>query len=167
MIEKMFKLCFQRFAPKPFMFFLIIQLVILTSGCLQHSQGGYSSRVVYIYDGDTIKLANGEKVRYLGIDTPEMNYKAPPAEYFAKDAKAFNQSLVDGKVVRLEFDAQRRDKYQRLLAYVYLDDIFINKKMIEEGYAKILIIPPNEKYSDEFLKLQRKARQEGKGVWAK
>jgi len=167
MTEKMPKLCFQRFTTKPVIFFLIIQLAILTSGCLQHPQGGYSSKVVYVYDGDTIKLANGEKVRYLGIDTPEMNYKTPPAEYFAKDAKAFNQRLVDGKIVRLEFDAQRRDKYQRLLAYVYLDDIFINKKMIEEGYAKILIIPPNEKYSDEFLKLQRKARQEGKGIWAK
>jgi micrococcal nuclease len=139
----------------------------LLSGCLQYPQGGYSSRVVYVYDGDTIRLVNGEKVRYLGIDTPEMNYKNPPAEYFAKDAKAFNQGLVGGKIVRLEFDARERDKYQRLLAYVYVDDIFINKKMIEEGYAKILIFPPNEKYADEFLKLQRKARQESKGIWAK
>lgn len=167
MTEKIFKLYFQYPVIKFFIFFLLIQLAILISGCSGHSQGGYSSKVVYVYDGDTIKLANGEKVRYLGIDTPEMNYKDPPAEYFAKDAKAFNRRLVDGKIVRLEFDAQRRDKYQRLLAYVYADDIFINKKMIEEGYAKILIIPPNEKYADEFLKLQRKARQEGKGIWAK
>jgi len=166
MAERLFKLHFQG-CVKFFIFFLIIQFTILLSGCLQHSQDGYSSRVVYVYDGDTIKIASGEKVRYLGIDTPEMNYKNPPAEYFAKDAKAFNQRLVDGKIVRLEFDARERDKYQRLLAYVYVDNIFINKKMIEEGYAKILIIPPNEKYADEFLKLQRKARQEGRGIWAK
>ncbi len=166
MIAKISKLHFQGPA-KPIIFFLMIQLVILLSGCLQYSQGGYSSRVIYVYDGDTIKIANGEKVRYLGIDTPEMNYKNPPAQYFAKDAKAFNQRLVDGKIVRLEFDARERDKYQRLLAYVYVDDIFINKKMIEEGYAKILIIPPNEKHANEFLKLQRRARQEGKGIWAK
>ena len=62
MTEKMFKLCFQRFIAKPFIFFLIIQLAILISGCLQYPQGGYSSNVVYVYDGDTIKLANGEKV---------------------------------------------------------------------------------------------------------
>ena len=82
-------------------------------------------------------------------------------------AKAFNKKLVSGKIVRLEFDARRRDKYERLLAYVYVGDICVNKRMIEEGYAKILIIPPNEKYADEFLMLQRKARKEGKGIWAK
>ena len=167
MINKISNFRFQYFVSKLLFLFFLSQLAILASGCLQQNQNSHLFKVAYIFDGDTVKLANGEKVRYLGIDTPEMNYKNPPAQYFAEQAKAFNKKLVYGKMVRLEFDARRRDKYKRLLAYVYVDDIFINKKMIEEGYAKILITPPNEKYADEFLKLQRRARQQGKGIWAR
>lgn len=167
MINKMPNFRFQYFVRHLIFLFFLSQLVILVSGCLQQNRSSHLFKVTRVFDGDTVRLANGEKVRYLGIDTPEMNYRNPPAQYFAKQAKAFNEKLVNGKMVRLEFDAQRRDKYKRLLAYVYVDDIFINKKMVEEGYAKILVIPPNEKYADEFLKLQRRARQQGKGIWAK
>jgi len=148
---------------------LIVVLIassLFFSGCEKVTQDVHSSRVVYIYDGDTVKLANGDKVRYLGIDTPEMNYKNPPAEHFAKAAKEFNESLVAGKVVRLQFDAQRRDKYNRLLAHVYVDDIHVNARMVEEGYAKVLVIPPNTKYADQFLKLQLMAKSEEKGIWS-
>ncbi len=167
MVDKILKFRLRYSINKLLLFIFIIQCTVLPSGCLQQDRNENLFRVTYVYDGDTVKLANGEKVRYLGIDTPEMNYNKPPAQYLAEEAKAFNRKLVDGKIVRLEFDAQRRDKYHRLLAHVYVDGLSINKKMIEEGYAKILIIPPNEKYADEFLKLQRKARQEGRGVWAK
>jgi micrococcal nuclease len=142
-----------------------VVLALSASSCSQLPANGYYARVTYIYDGDTVKLDNGERVRYLGIDTPEMNYKNPPAEYFAEEAKQFNADLVNGKIVRLEFDAQRRDKYDRLLAYVYMDGVFVNAKLIEGGYAKVYIIPPNEKYADEFLNLQQKARQQRKGIW--
>ena len=146
-------------------YFVYVLCVFLISGCRPIPTGDYYARVVYVYDGDTVKLDNGEKVRYLGIDTPEMNYKNPPAEYLAEEAKRFNANLVYRKKVRLELDVVKRDKYDRLLAYVYLDNVFVNAKMIEEGYAKVYIIPPNIRHADDFLDLQRKARDEKKGIW--
>jgi micrococcal nuclease len=150
---------------KPALLFFSFILILNLSGCAYIPKDAYYARVVYIYDGDTVKLDNGERVRYLGIDTPEMNYKNPPPEYFAEEAKRFNADLVHRKNIRLEFDSVKRDKYNRLLAYVYVDDIFVNAKLIEEGYAKVYIIPPNVKYADDFLELQRKAREAKKGIW--
>ena len=152
-------------ANKYLVYVLCVFLIFFISGCRPVSTGDYYARVVYIYDGDTVKLDNGERVRYLGIDTPEMNYNNPPAERFAEEAKRFNFNLVDKRKVRLEFDTVKRDKYDRLLAYVYIDDVFVNAKMIEEGYAKVYIIPPNVKYADDFLDLQRKAKAGNKGIW--
>jgi len=73
--------------------------------------------------------------------------------------------LVKGKEVSLEFDVQRRDKYNRLLAYVYIDDIFVNAWLVENGYAQVMTIPPNVRYAERFLELQQKARKVGKGLW--
>jgi micrococcal nuclease len=148
-----------------FIYFVYIFSVFILSGCGIISTDGYYAKVVYVYDGDTVKLDNGERVRYLGIDTPEMNYKNPPPEYFAEEAKRFNIDLVHGKKIQLEFDTVRRDKYNRLLAYVYIDGEFVNARLIEEGYAKVYIIPPNVKYADDFLELQRKAKEQKKGIW--
>jgi len=145
---------------------IFIILIFFITGCSPALEGGYRSRVVRIFDGDTVRLANGENVRYIGIDTPEMNYKRSNPEYMAKEAKEFNRRLVSGKIVRLEFDAERIDKYNRLLAYVYVDDTFVNAELIKEGYAKVFTIRPNTKYADEFLILQRRARREKKGIWA-
>ena len=145
--------------------FIVIAISFLVAGCSPPVPGAYYSRVVHVYDGDTVRLANGEKVRYIGIDTPEMNYKRPPAEYFAQEAKYFNSNLVYGKNVRLEFDIEKRDKYGRLLAYVFTDDIFVNEEMIREGYANTLTIPPNVKYADKFRKLLREAKTEHRGLW--
>jgi micrococcal nuclease len=144
----------------------IFFLLSVLSGCAPYQGNGYYARVVFVYDGDTVRLDNGQRVRYLGIDTPEMNYRNPPAERFAKDAKEFNKVLVANKRVRLEFDAEKKDKYDRLLAYVYVDDIFINARLVEEGYAKVYIIPPNIKYADELLSLEQKAKQKKKGIWS-
>lgn len=117
--------------------------------------------VTDIIDGDTVVIDSGEHVRYIGIDTPE---KGMP---FYEEAKRRNRELVLGKRVRLEICAiQPRDKYSRLLAYVYIGDICVNAKLIEEGYAQIYTNPPCglEKVK-EFLRLQRKARNEGRGLW--
>lgn len=136
----------------------------------------YVSRVV---DGDTLKLSDGERVRLIGVDTPEVHYSDKllrDAKSSGKDVAAiqamgqkasdFTKSLVSGKKVRLEFDVKRRDRYGRLLAYVYLEDgTFVNAKIIEEGYAQIMTIPPNVKYSDLFLQLQHEAQEKGKGLW--
>jgi micrococcal nuclease len=134
------------------------------------------SRVV---DGDTLKLSSGDKVRLIGIDTPELHpsnkldrdavrSKKDSAVIMAMGKKAsdFMKSLVLGKNVRIEYDVKKRDRYSRILAYLYLDDgTFVNAKMIEEGYAQVMTVPPNVKYSDLFIKLERQARQTGKGLW--
>jgi len=150
---------------KKLLFIIIIAIVL--SGCYESDYSNYNFKVVYIYDGDTVKLSNGEKVRYIGIDTPEMNYNNPPAEYFAQEAKEYNAKLVLGKKVKLEFDVVKRDKYGRLLAYVYIDGKHISQDMIERGFAKVLMIPPNLKFADYFLTLQNLAKEEKRGIWSK
>ena len=145
----------------------IIIIAIVLSGCYESDYSNYNFKVVYIYDGDTVKLSNGEKVRYIGIDTPEMNYNNPPAEYFAQEAKEYNAKLVLGKKVKLEFDVVKRDKYGRLLAYVYIDGKHISQDMIERGFAKVLMFPPNLKFADYFLTLQNLAKEEKRGIWSK
>lgn len=121
--------------------------------------------VTKVIDGDTIKLANGEKVRYIGIDTPETKHPKKAVQYFGKEAYVANRKLVEGKKVRFEFDVQKRDKYGRILAYVYVDNIFVNAWMVENGYAYAVTYPPNVKYQELFLKWQREAREKGKGLW--
>ncbi len=147
------------------LFVIIIAIVLV--GCYESDYSNDNFKVVYIYDGDTVKLSNGEKVRYIGIDTPEMNYNNPPAEYFAQEAKEYNAKLVLGKKVKLEFDVVKRDKYGRLLAYVYIDGKHISQEMIERGFAKVLMIPPNLKFADYFLRLQNLAKEERRGIWSK
>ncbi len=118
-----------------------------------------------VVDGDTILLANDERVRYIGINTPETKHPHKPVERFGKEAYEFNKRLVEKKWVRLEFDIEKRDKYGRLLAYVYLEDIFVNAKLVEEGYAQIYTFPPNIKHQELFIKLQREARESDRGLW--
>ena len=151
-------------------------LPISKSAQLQNEEFYSVSRVV---DGDTLKLSNGESVRLIGIDTPELHYSDKllrDAHKSNKDLKAiqalgkkaadFTKKLCRDKKVRLVFDVQKRDKYGRLLAYVYLDDgTFVNAKIVEEGYAQVLTIMPNVKYADHFLKLERDARTDRKGLW--
>lgn len=136
----------------------------------------YVSRVV---DGDTIKLSDGERVRLIGVDTPEVHYSdkllrdakksgrdAETIQAMGRSASAFTKSLVFGKKVKLEFDVEPRDRYGRLLAYVYLEDgTFVNAKILEEGYGQVLTIPPNVKYADRFIRLQQDARAGRKGLW--
>jgi micrococcal nuclease len=152
-------------ANKSLLFLLSIIFIFGLASCAGMTTDIHHAKVVYIYDGDTIKLDNGEKVRYLGIDTPEMNYDKPPAERLADEAKRFNSDLVYGKKVRLEFDIVKRDKYNRLLAYVYVNNVLVNAKLIEAGLAKVYIIPPNVKYADDFLDIQRTAKEAKRGIW--
>jgi micrococcal nuclease len=137
----------------------------------------YVSRVV---DGDTLKLSGGERIRLIGVDTPEVHYSdkllrdakksgrnIAAIQAMGKTASDFTKSLCTDKRVRLEFDVEKRDRYKRLLAYVYLEDgTFVNAKIIEEGYGQVMTIPPNVKYADLFLKLQRDAREKRKGLWS-
>lgn len=118
-----------------------------------------------IIDGDTIQLETGEIVRYLGVDTPELFKKEGRAEFYAREAARYNKRLVFLKKVRLEFDVEKKDNYGRLLAYVFVKNLFVNGELVKHGYAKVMIKPSNIKYKDMLLSYQQKAMDEEKGLW--
>lgn len=136
--------------------------------------------VTKVIDGDTVELENKERVRFIGIDTPEI-WESDKLERdikrtkkdketiirMGKAASLFTKSLVGGKRVRLEFDVEKKDRYGRLLAYVYLPDgKMLNAELLREGYAQIYTFPPNVKYIEMFRKLQEEAREQNRGLWA-
>ena len=123
-----------------------------------------TAKVVRLIDGDTITIEGGYRVRYIGMDTPEVH---PHLEAFGMEALDANRELVEGKEVRLERDVSEEDKYGRLLRYVYVDDIFVNAKLVERGLAEARAYPPDMKYQDYLEKLETEARQAGRGMWAK
>jgi len=126
----------------------------------------YPAKVIRVYDGDTIGLDNGESVRYIGIDTPETHHPYRPVEFLGKEATKVNKGLVEGKKVYLEFNIERRDKYGRLLAYVFLEDgTFVNAELARLGYAYTMTIPPSVKYVELFRKVTREAREHKRGLW--
>ncbi len=119
-----------------------------------------SARVKQVYDGDTILLEDGRKVRYLGINAPE--YREP----FYLKAKRFNESLVLNREIRLEFDQERADAYGRLLAYVYVGDQLVNARIVHEGLAHAFFIGPVRKHDALFLETQEQARRRRAGIWS-
>jgi micrococcal nuclease len=122
-------------------------------------------RVKKVIDGDTILLDNGEQVRLIGVDTPETKHPQKPVERFGKEAYLFTKRMVEGKEVRLEYDWQRKDRYGRLLAYVYLTNAaFLNAEIIKQGYGFAYTKYPF-KYLEEFRGYEREARENGKGLW--
>ena len=122
--------------------------------------------VIRVVDGDTIILDGEEKVRLIGVDTPETKHPKKPVQYYGKEASAFTKKLCEGKTVRLEYDWQRQDKYQRTLAYVYLEDgTFVNAEIIIQGYGHAYTRFPF-KYLDEFREYEKEARESGRGLWA-
>jgi micrococcal nuclease len=122
--------------------------------------------VTEVIDGDTIVIEGGERVRYIGINTPETKHPTKGVEPFGHEASEANRRLAEGKKVRLEFDVQERDRYGRLLAYVYLlDGTFVNLELVRQGYAQVATYPPNVKHQEEFLEAQGEARAAGRGLW--
>lgn len=131
---------------------------------LQH--GGVFRTVVDVVDGDTIKIEGGEIVRYIGMDTPETVDPRKPLECFGKEASVKNMELVQGKIVELEKDVSERDRYGRLLRYIWIGDEMVNEALVREGFAKVSTYPPDVKYVDRFLAAERVAREEKKGLWS-
>ena len=109
-------------------------------------------------DGNTIELTTGAKVRYIGVDVPRDKY------FQAMEA---NRQLVEGRAIRLEFDVEKKDRYGRVLAYAYVDSIFVNAWLIEEGYARFSAHPKNARHQNIFLDLEEKAKKAEAGIWAK
>ncbi len=124
------------------------------------------AKVRWVNDGDTIVLADGRHVRYIGINTPEIEHEHQKAEPYGYQAKKYNEKLVFSKTVRLQFDKERHDRFGRLLAYVFLPDgTFVNQAMVAQGYAYLLPQKPNIKYAKILLQTQREAISAKKGMW--
>ncbi len=133
-------------------------------------QENKSYSVKRVIDGDTFVIddqsAKGVKVRFIGIDAPESrNTGRKKIGYFGKEAKKYLTTRLDGKQVSLTFDTAKQDRYGRILAYVYLDGMFLNAELVERGYAVSATFPPNVKYANYFVELERKARRNGVGLW--
>jgi micrococcal nuclease len=120
-----------------------------------------------VVDGDTIELSDGNKVRYIGMNTPETVDPRRGVQCFGKKAKQYNQDLVEGKLVRLEKDVSDTDRYHRLLRYVYLSDgTMVNEKLVADGYARVYTYPPDVKFNSLFLKAEQSARKANLGLWS-
>lgn len=136
-----------------------------------------SATVKRVVDGDTVyvTLAGGkeEKVRFIGVNTPESTNEVEP---YGKEASAYTKSRLDGRKIWLELDVEERDRYGRLLAYIWLEQPagdsetevrakMFNAELLLNGYAQVMTVPPNVKYADFFVKLQREVRETNKGLW--
>ena len=121
--------------------------------------------VTRVIDGDTIELENGEVVRYLLIDTPEIAHPEKPVECFGPEATERNRQLVEGRRVRLERDMTDRDAYGRLLRYVYADGTMVQAELVREGYGYVYSRQPDVKYLKDMAGIEREAREQGAGLW--
>ena len=126
---------------------------------------GERAVVAKVIDGDTIELADGRKLRYIGIDTPETVDPRRAVGCFGPQASAKNRELVLGKEVILEKDVSDTDRYGRLLRYVYLDGVMVNDLLVRFGFAQASSYPPDVKYQEKFRTSQAQAKQEQLGIW--
>lgn len=148
---------------------------VAPDGASAAAAGLEEATVVRIIDGDTIevRLADGriERVRYIGIDTPETVAPGRPVEPWGPEATAANTALLGGGVVWLEKDVSEHDRFDRLLRYVYVpgadgDRLFVNEALVRRGLAQVATFPPDVKHTDRLLAAQKLARLEGLGIWA-
>lgn len=121
--------------------------------------------VAYVIDGDTISLTDGRRVRYIGIDAPEIAFEGNPAKCFGDEAKKENTKYVNGKKVTLEKDVSETDAYGRLLRYVYVDGVSVSEYLVKEGFAKAWNVPPDEKLKEAFMAAELEAEQSSRGLW--
>lgn len=143
---------------------ILIGLTFLMLTACRTSKVMYAT-VKLINDGDTVTLENGEKVRYMGIDTPEVGYEKKKPEPFGREAALFNRKLVLGKRVRLEVPKERKDRFGRLLAHLFTtDDLLVGEALLLEGLASCFPFEPHP-YEKRYLKAQREAMKQKRGLW--
>lgn len=147
-------------------------IFIVMTGCKNQpaatQTGRETVKVERVVDGDTFEIKKDgkkEKVRLIGIDTPETKKPNTPVMFYGKEASDFTTKRLEGKTVELEWDVEQRDQYGRLLAYVWIGNEMFNRTLVREGYARIATFPPNVKYVDQFKKDQEEARSGNKGLW--
>jgi micrococcal nuclease len=122
-------------------------------------------KVVRVIDGDTIEIEGDQKVRYIGIDTPETVHPDKAVQCFGKESTSKNKELVEGKIIELEKDISETDKYNRLLRYVFIDKLFVNDYLVREGYAHASSYPPDVKYQEQLQEAEQEARGNNRGLW--
>ncbi len=145
---------------------LVLWALCLAAGCPAPSGPPATGMVAKVKDGDSIVLADGQEVRYLGIDTPELTSSDPREQELARQAKQVNADLVRGVKLRLEYDVERYDQYNRLLAYVRLPDgRLLNVELVRRGLARVLLKPPNLRYREELIRAQNLAIDQRLGIW--
>jgi micrococcal nuclease len=158
----------------------VLVVIAVSRGCgddggSEEPSGPVDARVTHVVDGDTIDVTmpdgDEESVRYIGIDTPETVKPDTPVQCGGPEAHEANERLVGGRTVTLRFDAERRDVYGRLLAYVYLPPragdhpLFVNAELVRRGLARTLTIPPNDSFAALFARLAARAGAAGRGLW--
>jgi micrococcal nuclease len=143
---------------------VLLVAAVIATGCGGAGADGRSAQVERVTDGDTIRLVGLGRVRLIGVDTPEVYGKQ---ECYGREASAFVKRLLHrGSEVRYRVGPEPRDRYGRLLAYVWLEDgRFLNLLLAEDGYAVPLTIPPNVDYAARFVAAARRARERNRGLW--
>ncbi len=144
---------------------IVISIIFLafvsTTGYFVLSGNEKTYLVSQVWDGDTVELETGEWIRLLGINTPEKN------ESYYQQSKDRLKELIEGKKVRLESGPEDKDRYDRLLRYIFVDSTFVNVQLVKEGYATVFIVDPDEKYYFELKKAEKEAKDEQLGLWGK
>lgn len=149
---------------------LSLQQAVLASLCKAQRNGAWveEGRVRRVVDGDTIVLLDGERVRYLGIDAPEIfdgPVRRPVPEPDAHAAAEANRRWVEGRRVRLLGDRTERDRYGRLLRYVFCAGIFVNAQLLLDGFVRVCILPPDERFAALLVQCEQVARAGHLGLW--
>jgi len=167
---------------KKYLSILLISLFLCSCTTFQGHSAETTSFILCtrVVDGDTIVVKGIGKIRLIGVDTPETKHPRKPVEYFGKEASAFTKKMVEGKRVRLEYDWQKKDKYNRTLAYVYVmtNDVqdmpefknrasiklMVNAELIKQGYGHAYT-RYSFKYLEQFRKYEKEARENKRGLW--
>jgi micrococcal nuclease len=146
-------------------FALLMLALAVTLGCAarrQETRTQDSCIVGRVADGDSFRCADGRRVRLIGVDSPESQQRP----YGARARIALLEMLPSGAAVRLELDVAPTDRYDRLLAYVWVGPILVNEAMVRDGWAVLYTVPPNVKYAERLIRAQNEARARGAGLWS-
>ena len=142
----------------------LIFLNLSAAGAVQNQSQG---TVGWVIDGDTFQLDTGQRIRSIGVDTPEYQPWKHRADFYGKEAFLFAKRLLKDKKVLLERDVSENDKYGRRLAYVYLEDgTFVNRLLVAEGFARAKNYPPDSRYKKTLREAEKEAKTLKKGLWA-
>ena len=163
---------------------LFILLIVLLTGCSieekstsvteipnkeQRLENGSLNLIQYevirVIDGDTVELKNGERLRYNDIDTPETVHPSKPIECYGPQASSKNKKLVEGEIIFVELGNPAKDRYGRLLGYVYIDDLFVNAELVRGGYAKVNSYGDPGSELSNLLDIEKNAKENMKGLW--